>query len=327
MQSVMSRVACAALVLCSLLAAVQVMAAPQGDVPWRIRLHEAAVVSGGMVLLGEIAEPVGEIPPATWRQLAARQLWPSPSEPGRPMIVNKVRLGQALRSVLGDTADLCLLPPSMALQRGGTVLREADLRAIVVRTLTPQFPALGGEAALSDFRLPPYAFLEHPQQRVELEPLHLGPGRLSLRFVVIELDDRPVRRFTGTAFLDLWKTVPCAMQPLNRGDRVDVGKVTWVRKNMAYLRAPAWDGRGGPWQLQRPVGSGQVIFQDDVAPNPAVQRGSVLTLLYETAALRLAVQAEALSDGMPGETIQVRNLQSKKQVYATVRDGSTVVAK
>lgn len=324
----MMRFRCLGLALLATLVCVSIVAqALAADVPWRIRLREAAVVSGPTVLLGEVSEPVGQMPPDVWRELAARPLWPSPVDAGRPMIVNKVRLGQALRSALGDTADLCLLPSSMALQRGGTVLRDDDLRALVVRTMTPQLGSLGGEASFSDFRLPPYAFLEHQQQQVVLEPLQPAPGRLSLRFAVVELDGRVVRRFTGTAFLDLWMTVPCAAQPLNRGDRLDVDKVTWARKNIAYLRAAPWDGRGGPWQLQRPVGAGQVVYQDEVAPNPAVQRGSILTLLYESSALRLAVQAEALADGMPGETIQVRNLQSRKQVYATVRDGSTVVVR
>lgn len=314
---------CMALVLCGA-AAVQ---AVTGDTGWRIRLRDAAVVAGPTVLLGEVADPVGEMPAAVWRDLAARPLWPAPVDAGRPMIVNKVRLGEALRAALGATAETCLLPPSMALQRGGAVLREGDLRDIVVRTMTPQLASLGGEASFSDFRLPPYAFLEHPQQKVILEPLQPAPGRLSLRFAVLEMDGAVVRRFTGTAFLDVWVTVPCAAQPLNRGDRLDVERVTWIRKNIAHLRAAPWDGRGGPWQLQRPVGAGQVVYNDDVAPNPAVTRGGIVTLLYESPALRLAVQGEALADGMPGETIQVRNLQSRKQVYATVRDGSTVVVR
>ena len=48
-------------------------------------------------------------------------------------------------------------------------------------------------------------------------------------------------------------------------------------------------------------------------------------MLYEGKYVRLTLQAEALSDGSAGETIPVRNLQSRKEIYGLVRDSSTVV--
>ena len=55
-----------------------------------------------------------------------------------------------------------------------------------------------------------------------------------------------------------------------------------------------------------------------------VKRGDVVNLVYLRGNLRITTQAQALSDGEPGATIAVRNLQTKKQVYAIVKDGSTV---
>ena len=65
-------------------------------------------------------------------------------------------------------------------------------------------------------------------------------------------------------------------------------------------------------------------MQSDLVSQLMVKRGDVVTLLYSKGNLRIATQAQALSDGEPGGTIAVRNLQTKKQVYATVKDGSTV---
>ena len=108
------------------------------DTGWRIRILEAAVVNGPMVTLGEIGQVHGAPPPGVWERLANRPLWPAPAEPGKPLQVNRTRLSQALREALGDVADRCLLPTSMAIQSGGAVLREDDLRALVVRELTPR---------------------------------------------------------------------------------------------------------------------------------------------------------------------------------------------
>lgn len=294
---------------------------------WRIRIHEAAVVPGDMVRLGDIADVYGTPPPGVWEKLANRPLWPAPPEPGKPLQINRVRLSQALRQALGETADLCLLPAGMAIQRGGSVLHEDDLRGLVVKDLTPQMRALEGEAELTDFRLPAYAFLAHEGQSIRLDPVKLAPGRISLRFSVLEVDGSVVRRFTGTTMLNVWKNVACAAKPLNRGDVLTPQDVTWIRQNLVQTRGELWDGRGGPWQMLRTVGTGQPLYVTDLAPPAMIRKGAIVTLLYSQGNVRLSVQAEALSDGGPGATIAVRNLQSKKQVYAVVRDADTVEVK
>lgn len=297
------------------------------DTGWRIRILDAAVVNGPMVTLGEIGQVHGAPPPGVWERLANRPLWPAPSEQGKPLQVNRSRLSQALREALGEVADRCLLPSSMAIQSGGAVLREDDLRALVVRELTPRLRALPGDAELEDFRLPAYAFLAHPGQSVALETGRIGPGRLPLRFAVLEVDGTAVRRFTGTVMVNLWADVPCAAQPINRGDKVGPDQITWIRKNLTFVRGELWDGRGGPWEARKAVGTGQPILISDLGPVTAIRRGAVVTLVYARGAVRLAVKAEALADGGTGDTIPVRNLQTKKQIYAEIMDADTVQVK
>jgi flagella basal body P-ring formation protein FlgA len=38
----------------------------------------------------------------------------------------------------------------------------------------------------------------------------------------------------------------------------------------------------------------------------------------------MSTRGEAMADADPGATVAVRNLQTKKQVYGIVKDGSTV---
>lgn len=297
------------------------------ETPWRIRLYEAAVIPGDMVRLGDIGQVFGTPPPGAWEQLAARELWPAPQEAGKALQINRNRLEQALRQTLGDVADLCVLPKGMVLQRGGSVLREDDLRALVVKELTPQIRAMDGNPELSDFRLPAYAFLSHSGQVVELEPPNLAPGRISLRFTLKEVDGRSIRKFTGTVMLDLWREVATPTKAVNRGEATGPENVTWVRKNMVHVRGDLWDGRGGPWQATRTLLPDQPIYRTDLVPLAALRKGATVTLVYNRGAVKLAIKAEALSDGALGETIPVRNLQSGKQVYGTIMDANTVRVK
>ena len=313
-------------VLMSILCAGQSFGA-EYDGGWKLRLHDTAIIRGEQVTLGEIAEPVGPIPPESWAKLAPTVLWPAPPE-GRPMNMTRPKVQQAMASYVGELSSLCLYPASMTLQRGGIVLREEELRTIVVKTLTATVRAMPGEADMQDFRLPTSVFLANAGQRVELEgPVDLVPGRVNLRFAVKEVDGSIVRRLTGSVFVDQWIDVPCASVPLNRDESLGPERVTFVRKNLAHMREIPWDGRGGPWRMTRAVGIGQPIYQTDVAVIPAVRKGAVLTLVYEGKNFMVSLPGEALSDGAAGESIMVRNLQSKKQLRATVRDGLTAVVR
>ena len=297
-----------------------------GQNDWRLKIESAAVALNDSVFLGDIATPLGHMDETLWQDLSRRALWAAPEQEGKPMQVNRSRLAQALRQALGkDIAGRCILPTSLVIQRGGLVFREDVLRDYVVKSLTPQLSAMPGEAQLTEFRLPEYIFLEHAQQQIQLEPGKLAPGRITLRFAVKEADGTVLRRVAGTVNLQLWVTVPAAMRVMSKGENLTPEAVTFMRVNAATLKDMPWDGQGGPWRLARGLSAGEPILQSDLASQLMVRRGDVVTLIYARGNLRMTTQAEALSDGEPGATIAVRNLQSKKQVYAKVKDGGTVI--
>lgn len=305
--------------------------APEGQLAmlqegqWRLKIRPAAVTNTANVLLGDIAEPLGDIPADMWAGLAQRELWAAPPEEGKPLQINKTRLSQALREALGaEYAGRCLLPTSLVIQKGGVVFREDDLRNYVVKSLAPQLAAMPGEAQLEEFRIPEYIFLAHNQQQVQLEPGKLAPGRVSLRFALKEADGSVIRRVAGTCKLTLWVTVPAAARSLNKGETLAPDAITFMRVNAAQLKDNPWDGQGGPWQVIHAVNAGEPILQSDLASKSMARRGSIMTLNYSRGNVHMSLKAEALADGEPGQTIPVRNLQTKKQVYAIVKDGSTV---
>ena len=294
---------------------------------WRLKLKDAAIIGGAAVRLGEIAEPIGPVPPDVWKKLAAVELWAAPPK-GRPMNMTRPKIQQAMAHYAREISSLCTYPSSITLQQGGSVLGGDDLRAIVVKTLTPHARTLGDEVYLQDFRLPSAVFLSEVDQFVELEGSHnLVPGRNSLRFAVKDPGGAVVRRTTGTVFIDVWSSLPTAGMPLNKDEVLGPERVVYTRKNLAHIKGEVWDGRGGPWRMQRPVLAGQPIMQADVSVIPTVSKGAAVTMVYEGKNVTLSIPGEALNDGACGESIVVRNLQSKKQFRAIVRDAMTVVVR
>lgn len=296
-----------------------------GDGDWRLKILPAAVTNTENVKLGDIAVPLGPVDDNLWFELKEKELWPAPPEEGKPLQINKTKLSQALRQALGaEYSGRCILPTSLVIQKGGIVFREDDLRNYVVNSLAPQLAAMPGEAELTEFHLPEYIFLAHGQQQIQLEPGKLTPGRVALRFAVQEADGKVLRRVAGTAKLMLWVTAPAAARPLNKGETLTPDAITFMRMNAAQMKDVPWDGQGGPWQVIRSIGTGEPILQSDLGNKMMVRRGNILNLVFARGNLRMTIQAEALADGQPGETIPVRNLQTKKQIYAKVKDGGTV---
>lgn len=294
---------------------------------WRLKIYEAAIVRGDKVLLGEIAEPLGTISPEKWQELAQKELWDSPPQLGKAYKISKANLKNALQAALGMYADSCLLPNSLVLQKGGDIVREDMLRQMVVQNLTPQMNKLAGRSELTDFRLPPYIFVSSRSQELVLEKAIVEPGRIALRFAIQEIDGKVLQRFTGTAFLNVWVDTPAAGKPLAKGDTLYQQDIIYKKVNLAYERADLWDGKGGPWQVIRPLGANEAISTTDLKPLSAIKKGEKITLVYNKGGIHLSVLVEAMEDGALGDTILVRNIDSKKQIYGKVQDQNTVLAK
>lgn len=295
---------------------------------WRLEIRSAVAVSGRQVLLGDLARPLGDIPARHWEELAQTPLWDAPAARGEQQRMSREVLARYLLRALGPVARLCMLPSYVLVQQGGAVMDAGDLNRLVVEKLTPRIRSLNGEAELRDMRLPKYVFLDDRMDTVELSVVgDLDPGRLSLRFEVKSPDGQLRRRHTGQVFLDLWVTAPVAARPLNRGDILSPDLVTHRRVNAAYLRGEPWDGRDFHLRATSPVGTDQVIYADDLEIVPTVARGDTVLLVYNGRYVRLSVDAEALADGAAGEYIPVRNLQSRRQVMARIRNGDTVEVK
>ncbi len=292
---------------------------------WRIKVYDSAIAENDIVTLGDIAEPLGSISPADWGRLKTIQLFAAPNVEGKAFQISKKKLQESLEYVLGDSASYLILPNSLAIQKKGDLLREADLMRLVQQSLQYSLSQLDGIFELTDFRLPPYIFLPTKGQRVELETKDAKAGRNSLKFHIKELDNSTVKRFTGSVFVNLWKDVPAPLQPYNRGDRLEADNLTYIRKNLAYIKGEPWDGKGGPWQFKSAVGTEQPILMSDLAPLAMIRKGQLITIQYQKGNVTVAQQGQALEDGGPGDVINVRNTQSKKLVFGTVLNDSTVV--
>lgn len=71
-------------------------------------------------------------------------------------------------------------------------------------------------------------------------------------------------------------------------------------------------------EARRNIKAGQVITPGLLKAQKMVLRGQHITIVAQNGALNLRVKGKALMDGQKGQTIKVKNLSSKKLIYAQV---------
>ncbi len=294
---------------------------------WRLQVRSAAVAQGQHVLLSEIVNLVGQVPEKVKRDLATVQLWKSPESQRHQQAVSNEQLQKLIEYYAPQYAPACVYPSRLVVQRGGKVLDRPEIEKLVVDFLTPRLAKHNAELRFRNFRLPKYIFLSDAMDSVEIKATSaLEPGSIAIMLYVKGLDGRINSQLAASLFVDLWQTIPCAARPINRLEELTPSKVTFIKKNLAFVKTP-WDGKSGPFRLKRPVGTGQPLVQENLESVPVVAKGEQVDLVYQGKRIRLVTKAMALSDAEFGDRIEVRNLQSKKIVLATVLDASTVIVR
>ncbi|RQD66613.1 MAG: flagella basal body P-ring formation protein FlgA [Desulfonatronovibrio sp. MSAO_Bac4] len=290
-------------------------------------IKEHVALDADVVTFGHIAEPKNSRATQNWANVEKLQLWRAP-QAGQRIVLSRDQVMARLNSVDAGLGRQSIIPREITFQRGARVFNQDELMAMVTEYLRPRINSMGGEVEFRDFRLPSPVYLENAFEKIEIETsTEPAPGRTSLRINIVDAHGSVSRRLTGNVFIDVWVTVACASRPLNRGDIVNPGDVSFERKNLAYLRDDVWDGKTGPWRVRSSVGQGQPILMRALEGIPVVSRGDQVSLVYQGQHVTLSVPVQVLEDGQKGDSIMVRNMRSRKEVAGIVQDGGTVVVR
>lgn len=93
------------------------------------------------------------------------------------------------------------------------------------------------------------------------------------------------------------------------------------RPSRAVADAPVAPG----WRTRRVVRGGEPLRAPAVAPPPLVARGATVTLVWESAALRLTRQGTALGDAHRGDRVTVRVDATRRFTGIATASGTVVV--
>jgi flagella basal body P-ring formation protein FlgA len=125
----------------------------------------------------------------------------------------------------------------------------------------------------------------------------------------------------------IWRDVPVARSLVRRGQLLRDADVTLERRDVLSLREPLSAGSltDDSLELVENVSPRQPILTRSVRVRPLIRRGALVEGVLREGALTISLKVEALEDGLPGQTVRVRNPKSRRELYGRVESDQTVL--
>lgn len=144
--------------------------------------------------------------------------------------------------------------------------------------------------------------------------------------IIFKVDGREVKRERIFGNVDVLGDVACAARPISRHEIITEKDACLIRRSITQAGPSAIydlkeiDGQ----RLLTSIRAGEAIKRDTIEPTPVIRKGDRITILAENDGFHITASGEAMEAGSAGKVIRVRNLGSKKDVYARIINGATV---
>jgi len=125
----------------------------------------------------------------------------------------------------------------------------------------------------------------------------------------------------------VWEEVWVARSPLRRGEPLPEADLIKEPRDMLAMRSAIWsESINNPsYEIAENITVGMPLYVRSVRARTIIKRGQRAEALLQDGLLTVSLKVEVLQDGVLGQTIRVRNSQSKKEFQGKVQSAQTVV--
>jgi len=284
-----------------------------------IRLREQVEVAGDMVRLGELGE-ILDAEGGLQQALEPLELFAAP-EPGAERKISAAEVAQAFGQRAAGMPEVRWSgAKTLALKRPGQQIGPAQIEALIAQFLQQNKAKL--PKAQVRFRISqPAAPFALPAGKLSSEIIPSDPGLLKSRSMtlIFRVDGRLVKTLLVRGDLEAKTAVVAAATDLERGTLLSAKDLQLIERDLGNLRDPYVDPAELLGQkLKRPLRAGEILAPSMVDMPPVIKRGDVVNMQLRGAGFSLSAQGVARQDGLAGETILVRNSNSRRDISCQV---------
>jgi flagella basal body P-ring formation protein FlgA len=206
-------------------------------------------------------------------------------------------------------------------------LSESDLKDLLTTALQQHYVKDRGELELRFTRAVPTASVLDETLTVKL--LDLPTAGVTANFIArfeLRAGDEVAGTWQIPVQARIWREIHVAGAALKRGTLLRDAEISRERRDVLTLRDALvdLDVSNPALELAENVSAGLPLTSRSLRLRAVVHRGKVTEAIVRDGGLTIAVKVEVLEDGVPGQTIRVRNLKSKREFRGTVQNEETI---
>lgn len=206
-------------------------------------------------------------------------------------------------------------------------LAESDLKELLTSALQQDYVKDRGELELRFSRpVLPANVIDEP---LTVKILDLPTAGITANFIArfeLRAGDEVAGTWQIPVQASIWREVFVAGETLRRGQLVRDANISRERRDLLGLRdfVTDLDVQNPALMIGENITAGMPLSNRSLRLRPVVHRGKVTDAVIRQGGMTIAVKVEVLEDGVPGQSIRVRNLKSKREFRGTVQNEETI---
>jgi flagella basal body P-ring formation protein FlgA len=207
-------------------------------------------------------------------------------------------------------------------------LDEAALLRLLTEKLQTDFVRERGELELHFGR--PWQPIPVPDEPLSLKILELPNAGVSSQFIArfeMLTAARSLGVWQAVLQAKVWREIYVARVPLVRGRILDPADLVQERRDVLPLRGELGEIAGNDVQqeLSENLPAGAPLTARALKIRPVVRRGQTAEALLSDGSMQITMKVEVLEDGIPGQAVRLRNLQSRREFRGIVQNENRIL--
>ncbi|MBU0483746.1 MAG: flagellar basal body P-ring formation chaperone FlgA [Proteobacteria bacterium] len=152
---------------------------------------------------------------------------------------------------------------------------------------------------------------------------HLGRKMVLL---AVSVNGREIGQIQMSGDLRLLGDVICVTHKMSRNSIVSAEDLKVDRRDISMLDSGLINDLEQviDKRLKTSLRAGAVIYENQVEDPPLVNRGDLVTIMAQSGPMMIKTQGEAKGTAARGEMVRVKNMTSRREIYAKVLDAGLV---
>jgi flagella basal body P-ring formation protein FlgA len=219
-------------------------------------------------------------------------------------------------------------PARVRVSRATRPLDASELARLLTETLQRDEVKDQGELELHLTHQLPAALI--PEEGVTVKITELPSTGVGPNFIIhCELwnGSEHVSDWSVAAQAHVWRDIPVADAPLSRGILLKDAPISLQRRDVLLFRDACTNFPTDDTSLEisENIAAGLPVLNRAIRTRPAVLRGRLVDGIFQQGALTIALKVEPLEDGLPGQTIRIRNPKTNRELYGKVKNDQTIL--